>query len=151
MKKYDSNNAGHRTELTQVASKAISGNGDLTPEEFMRQTPGRQSSEPSQAPVSIIIPAYMEQAGVASQIRNVLEVMRSQGMTYEVVVVDDGSEDATTEKAIEAGARVLRKPQNHGYGAAIKTGILAAAYDTIVIIDADGTYPADQIPTIVRK
>jgi glycosyltransferase involved in cell wall biosynthesis len=45
----------------------------------------------------------------------------------------------------------LRHPENRGYGAAIKTGILAAKHDTIVILDADGTYPSDQIPALIAK
>jgi glycosyltransferase involved in cell wall biosynthesis len=72
-------------------------------------------------------------------------------MINEIVVVDDGSEDQTAEKALRAGARVVRHPENRGYGAAIKTGIVAAKYEVIVIIDADGTYPADQIPDLVTK
>jgi hypothetical protein len=105
----------------------------------------------AQTPVSIVLPAYNEEDAVASQIKSIREVMQSHGLSHEVIVVDDGSEDATAEKATAAGARVQRKPENRGYGAAIKTGILAARYDTIVIIDADGTYPPDQIPHLVGK
>ncbi|MDH3443233.1 MAG: glycosyltransferase family 2 protein [Deltaproteobacteria bacterium] len=104
-----------------------------------------------QPAISIIIPAYDEEGAVASQIASIQEVMRSHGIRNEIIVVDDGSEDSTADKATEAGARVLRKPENRGYGSAIKTGILAAEHDIIVIIDADGTYPPDQIPHLVKK
>lgn len=101
--------------------------------------------------ISVIIPAFNEEGAVAAQIVSVREVLQQQGLEHEIIVVDDGSRDGTAEKAIEAGARVLQKPHNQGYGAAIKTGIVAAAHDTIVIIDADGTYPPDQIPHLVRQ
>lgn len=101
--------------------------------------------------ISVIIPAFNEEGAVAAQILSVREVLQQHGMEHEIIVVDDGSRDATAAKAIEAGARVLQKLHNQGYGAAIKTGIVAAAHDTIVIIDADGTYPPDQIPHLVRQ
>ncbi len=101
-------------------------------------------------PVSVIIPAYNEQDAVANQIEAVRRVLSSQGFTFEIIVVDDGSADRTADQVVHARARLLKHPENLGYGASLKTGILAAAYDTIVIIDADGTYPADQIPVLVE-
>ena len=65
--------------------------------------------------------------------------------------MDDGSQDATAELARKAGARVIRHPHNLGYGAALKSGILQAKHDTIVITDADGTYPNDQIPVLLKE
>ena len=65
--------------------------------------------------------------------------------------MDDGSSDNTAEMAIQAQARVLRHPENCGYGSALKTGIREASHDIIVIIDADGTYPSTEIPAIVEE
>jgi glycosyltransferase involved in cell wall biosynthesis len=65
--------------------------------------------------------------------------------------VDDGSTDRTAELALQGETRVLRHHRNRGYGAALKTGINAAEHDTIVITDADGTYPTDQIPDLIVK
>lgn len=65
-------------------------------------------------------------------------------------MVDDGSKDKTGQEAAEAGARIVRHPHNVGYGRALKDGIEAAAYDMIVICDADGTYPTAAIPELVR-
>jgi glycosyltransferase involved in cell wall biosynthesis len=106
---------------------------------------------PIPSPVSIILPAYNEEAAVAAQVESIRHALCARSMVHEIIVVDDGSEDLTAEQAIQAGARVIRHAHNRGYGAAIKTGILAAEYDTIVIIDADGTYPADQIAALVAK
>jgi len=150
MKRYTRSRIGRPFGLPQSAFQTTSGDGNSQKAAAVARGTGEHSN-PETIPVSIIIPAYNEQAGVASQVNSVQEVMQSYGITHEIIVVDDGSEDATAEKAIEAGARVLRKPENQGYGAAIKTGILAAKHDTLVIIDADGTYPADQIPDLVRK
>lgn len=102
-------------------------------------------------PVSVVIPALNEEKGVGDQIRNIARVLNAEGIPYEIIVVDDGSTDRTAEQAAQAGARVLRHLENRGYGASLKTGIDAAQFDTIVISDADGTYPSDQIPALVAK
>jgi glycosyltransferase involved in cell wall biosynthesis len=100
--------------------------------------------------VSVVIPAYCEDGGVRAQVAAIQQVLDRHGMAYEILVVDDGSPDQTGAEALKAGARVLRHSRNRGYGAAIKTGIDAAQYDLIVISDADGTYPAEEIPALLR-
>lgn len=102
-------------------------------------------------PISVVIPAYNEEASVKPQVEAVRQVLSSHRIVHEIVVIDDGSSDRTAEEGLRAQARVLRHSVNRGYGAAIKTGILAAKHDIIVITDADGTYPAEQIPTLVAK
>ena len=99
----------------------------------------------SKPAISVVIPAYNEEEGIAEVIRQI----RSLPLSTELIVVDDGSEDTTARRAEEAGARVIRHPRNRGYGAALKTGILASTADAVVITDADGTYPNDRIPELV--
>ena len=101
--------------------------------------------------ISIVIPAFNEELAVEGVIRELLELIRKDGIIGEVLVVDDGSKDRTAEHAKAAGARVLRHRSNRGYGAALKTGITAARHDIIVITDADGTYPSQYIPSIVEQ
>ncbi|MDQ3700843.1 MAG: glycosyltransferase family 2 protein [Chloroflexota bacterium] len=98
---------------------------------------------------SVVIPAVNEAEAVGDVVRRVRQVMDGTGEQYEVIVVDDGSTDATAEQAEGAGAIVLRHPQNVGYGAGLKTGISCAHYDHIVITDADGTYPIERIPDLI--
>ncbi|HEU4370450.1 MAG TPA: glycosyltransferase family 2 protein [Methylomirabilota bacterium] len=101
------------------------------------------------AGVTVVLPSFNEAAAVGDQVRAVRAVLARHGIAHEIIVVDDGSADATSQRALEAGARVLRHPENRGYGAAIKAGIEAARHSAIVIIDADGTYPSDQIPVLL--
>lgn len=102
-------------------------------------------------PVSVVIPAYNEEAGVGSEVEAIRRILRAHRITHEIIVVDDGSDDHTAEAARQAHARVLRHLKNRGYGASLKTGIIAAKYNNIAITDADGTYPADQIPVLLDK
>jgi len=69
---------------------------------------------------------------------------------HEIIVVDDGSRDGTPALlAARAGIRVVRHDRTCGYGAALKTGIRAARHPWIVVIDADGTYPASAVPRLL--
>jgi glycosyltransferase involved in cell wall biosynthesis len=101
--------------------------------------------------LSVVIPAFNEGAHVAEQVRRVVEALRSSGWEYELIVVDDGSTDATAAEADQAGARVLRQPRNRGYGAALKCGIGRAKHGWILITDADGTYPPEAIPRLLER
>lgn len=101
--------------------------------------------------VSIIIPAYNEENAIVETIEQVRGVMSASRYDYELIIVNDGSTDNTGEKARQAGARAINHEENQGYGASLKTGILAAKGDWIVITDADGTYPNDRIPDLLKE
>ena len=92
----------------------------------------------AQVPFSVVMPAYNEEGGIGPSLQELQEVL--SGLDYELIVVDDGSVDDTARIAEEAGATVLRQPENRGYGASLKTGIRAAKHDRIVITDADGNF-----------
>ena len=82
-------------------------------------------------------------------IGDVVLQLRDMTAWREVLVVDDGSSDATGTRAAAAGARVVRHPYNKGNGAAVKTGIRHAAGEYVLIIDADGQHaPADALRLI---
>ena len=101
--------------------------------------------------LSIIIPAYNEERGIGQTLDDLKSVLASQAMTYEIIVVDDASTDQTAQIVQQRGARLISHQKNCGYGAAIKTGVQKARHEIILITDADGTYPAKEIPAIVEQ
>jgi len=105
----------------------------------------------TQPALSVVVPAYNEENAVADQIKSIHRVLTDHDIPYEIIVVDDGSADNTAQEAESAGARIIHHPRNRGYGASLKTGIKAARYPTVAIIDADGTYPAEAIPAMLEK
>jgi glycosyltransferase involved in cell wall biosynthesis len=89
---------------------------------------------------SIVIPAFNEAASIGP----LIAALSGSASWHEVLVIDDGSTDATGDHAAAAGARVIRHPYNKGNGAAVKTGIRQAMGRFILIVDADGQHrPAD--------
>lgn len=85
--------------------------------------------------VSVVIPAHNEAPTIADVVRGCAR--HTPGLA-EVLVVDDGSTDATAEAAAAAGARVVRLERNSGKGVAIQRGVAAARGEILVFIDADG-------------
>lgn len=101
--------------------------------------------------ISVVIPALNERDAIGSTVVGISSVLKSAGLApFEIIVVDDGSSDGTALIATQAGACVIRHPHNVGYGRSLKDGIEKAKFDTIVICDADGTYPASAIPDLVK-
>ena len=103
--------------------------------------------------VSIVIPAYNEEKGIGALIDEIKERLASLKMKdyeYEIIVVDDGSFDNTAKIAQKKDVVLIQHPKNRGYGAALKTGIRKAKYDTIAITDADGTYPVSEMPELIK-
>ena len=105
--------------------------------------------------LSVIIPAYNEEHGIAEIIHRVLAVgpdLKKAGIDQlELLVVDDGSGDGTAEVASKIlGVNLIRHPRNKGYGAALKTGFSKANGNLIGFLDADGTYPPEYFPQLCR-
>ena len=102
--------------------------------------------------LSVIIPAYNEEDGIGPVLTQLSHVLADKGSPHEIIMVDDASKDGTAAIAEQyADVTVLRHKDNRGYGAALKTGIRHAHYDLICIIDADGTYPNERIPDLVKR
>lgn len=103
--------------------------------------------------LSVVIPAYNEEGGIAEIAHRVLSIkndLREVGVNHlELLVVDDGSQDQTANIAGNLeGVRLIRLPQNKGYGAALKTGFSHAQGELIGFLDADGTYPPEYFPQL---
>lgn len=106
--------------------------------------------------LSILIPAYREQATIAEILRRVAAIDTTPaGFTKEVIVCDDGSDDDTYKLAAAAAAadptiRVVRHDRNQGKGAAIRTALAAARGDYCLIQDADLEYEVSDYPALLR-
>ena len=97
-----------------------------------------------------MIPSYNEEQAIGKVIDDVRAAMTGYPQNYEILVVDDHSRDRTATIAREHGVRVIERPMNGGSGAARKTGIRSARGEIIVMLDADGTYNAPDIPKMLE-
>jgi cellulose synthase/poly-beta-1,6-N-acetylglucosamine synthase-like glycosyltransferase/peptidoglycan/xylan/chitin deacetylase (PgdA/CDA1 family) len=110
-----------------------------------RQAP----TDPYLAPVSVIVPAYNEEVGIAAAVRS---LAASSHPEFEIIVVDDGSTDSTAavvESLGEPDVTVVRQP-NGGKPSALNTGIARARHDVIVMIDGDTVFEPDTITELIR-
>jgi glycosyltransferase involved in cell wall biosynthesis len=94
--------------------------------------------------VTAVVPAYNEARRIGQVVHSLI------AHVDRVLVVDDGSTDATARQAEEAGATVLVQPVNKGYIPALKRGFSVADTDVVVTIDADGEFPVHRLPDLVR-
>lgn len=97
--------------------------------------------------ISVVIPAYNEGAVIGKTVDRIRELYPD----YEIIVVNDGSSDNTSQEAEQAGARVLQHPYNIGNGAAVKTGIRNATGDFVVLMDGDGQHAPEDIPRLIAE
>jgi hypothetical protein len=107
-----------------------------------------RDAAPGRARVSVVVPAFNEATRIGEAVRRIKEAVPDA----EIVVVDDGSTDATARIAEAAGARVLRLPFNLGIGGAVQAGFRYAldnGYDYVVQVDGDGQHdPGDLVALI---
>lgn len=111
---------------------------------------GESDPAPLRPTLAVIIPAYNEQDAVRATVEQVRRALEGASVSHEIVVVNDGSSDNTMAEARSGGARVLDFADNNGYGHALKAGIAATDSELIAILDADGTYPPDALPAMLR-
>jgi dolichyl-phosphate beta-glucosyltransferase len=111
---------------------------------------GCKMTQEKRRSLSVIIPAYNEEARLVSTVRDAHAFLIAQDYDAEILVVNDGSRDGTlgVATALErslALLRVLTYPTNRGKGYAVRTGVLAARRSAILFSDADQSTPIDQI------
>ena len=97
--------------------------------------------------VSVVVPAYNEAEAIAVLVGS----LRAASTWHEIIVIDDGSKDATAERAAAAGATVVSHPYNKGNGAAVKTGIRTATGEYVLIVDGDGQHSPEDAQRLVSR
>lgn len=115
----------------------------------IQSEPHRRVRPPERLRLLAIVPALNE----ASVIAGVVDEIHHALPEADVLVIDDGSTDATAEVAAAAGARVARMPFNIGIGSAVQTGFrlaLEEGFDVAIQIDGDGQHPPDQVPRLLE-
>lgn len=105
------------------------------------------SIEPS---ISVVLPAYNEEKNVGRAVVSAIKAMESLAADYEIIVVDDGSSDGTSEVVKELIAqhsrvRLIRHPTNRGYGGALRSGFEAATRELIFFTSSDNQYDVDEV------
>ncbi len=100
---------------------------------------------------SIIIPLYNEGESIEQVIADIRKHLPENSYDYEIVVVNDGSTDNSQEVLNKIdNIKIIKSPENKGYGASIKKGISQSEREYIAIIDADGTYPVKAMPELIK-
>jgi glycosyltransferase involved in cell wall biosynthesis len=103
-----------------------------------------------QQTLSIVLPAYNEEANIETAVRHAGEVAERLCADHEVIVVDDGSRDATAQivhrlRAADDRVLLVQHPRNLGYGEALKSGFGSASMDLVFLTDADNQFDLDEI------
>jgi glycosyltransferase involved in cell wall biosynthesis len=104
--------------------------------------------------MSVIFPAFNEEGNIRRTIEAALEVLPQVARSWEIIVVDDGSSDATAHICEHLKARypeieVISHGRNRGYGAALRSGIVAAKYDLIFFSDSDGQFDLRELQQLI--
>lgn len=103
--------------------------------------------------LSILIPTFNEQNAIEETVSRVHQALSPTGENFEILVIDDGSTDQTPDilQSLEfPELQVFAHQKNRGYGASMKTGIRKARGDVIATTDADGTYPLEELPNLLK-
>ena len=106
--------------------------------------------------LSVVLPAFNEHQAIEHVLGEIVDALTNEPIRYEILVVDDASTDGTAELAErfaetcwQCPVRVVRCAERRGAGAARKVGVRHARGEIIVMLDADGTYPAESIPRLL--
>lgn len=132
------------------ASAADRGHSEALARLHPLDEPGAHPAGPSRDLVVLFMPAYNEEESVGDCVRRVPASVL--GCEVQVLVIDDGSTDATAERAFAAGAEVISVPQNRGLGAAVRVGLAISVERgaaAVAFCDADGEYAPEELELMV--
>jgi len=99
--------------------------------------------------VSVVIPVFNEEVTIGNVVTRTKKTLEQLGVSYEILVVDDGSDDRSADIAQELKAHVLRDP-HQGKGFALRSGFRQAKGELVVTLDADGSHQPEEIPLVLR-
>ena len=105
--------------------------------------------------LSVVFPAFNEEANIRHTVDSARLVLPKLAETWEIILVNDGSEDATSSLCDELAeqypeVRAIHHTDNRGYGAALKSGILAARHDYIFFTDSDGQFDLQELENLIE-
>jgi len=110
---------------------------------------GKEDREREEFFVSVVIPVFNEEATIGNVVTRTKKTLEQLGVSYEILVVDDGSDDRSADIAQELKAHVLRDP-HQGKGFALRSGFRQAKGELVVTLDADGSHQPEEIPLVLR-
>jgi dolichyl-phosphate beta-glucosyltransferase len=132
--------------MTRVATSTFRITSEIDMDEWLTQ------DVPVRAPVSlsIVVPAYNEELRLPHALIEMIDLLDARGSAYEIIVVDDGSRDATSDtvhrfERIRPQVRLIRLPVNRGKGHAVRTGVLNSRGSRVLFADADGATPFEEL------
>src|SRR5262245_49737187 len=102
--------------------------------------------------VSIVVPAFNEAQRIGESIKKIDAFVRSSPLSFELIVVDDGSADGTAEVVMRTqtkGLRLLRNDRNHGKGYTVRQGVLSASGEYVLFTDADLSAPIEELSKLL--
>lgn len=109
----------------------------------------KEDREQEEVSVSVVIPVFNEEATIGNVVTRTKNALEKLGVTYEILVVDDGSADRSADIAKELKVQVLRK-EHQGKGFALRYGFMQAKGESVITLDADGSHKPEEIPQILR-
>lgn len=101
--------------------------------------------------LSVVIPAFREEDRLGPTLDAVRTWLETRPDDFEILVVDDGSDDGTADVARSRDAHTLRLPENRGKGAAARAGVLASRGELVLLTDADLSTPIDDLPRLEAR
>ncbi|HEX4668198.1 MAG TPA: glycosyltransferase family 2 protein [Chthoniobacterales bacterium] len=115
---------------------------------------GNAAHSPAPVSLSVIFPAYNEEANIRHTVEAARLILPKLAQTWEIILVNDGSRDATTPICDELAeqypeVRAIHHADNRGYGAALKSGIVAARHDFIFFTDSDGQFDLQELENLI--
>jgi glycosyltransferase involved in cell wall biosynthesis len=117
----------------------------------------RSNPPPATLDVTVLLPAFNEEAAIEHVLAEIVEALADEPLKFEILIVDDASTDRTVayaerfaSRCTRCEIRILRRPENAGAGAARKDGVRGARGEVVVMLDADGSYPASSVRDLLR-